>query len=306
VSATPVIKVQGLTKKFKDLTAVDNINLEINKGECFGLLGPNGAGKTTLIRMITAVSPATAGEIHVLDYDLKTHPRQAKARLGVVPQNDNLDPDLKTQQNLTTFARYFNIPSKIAKERSLEILKFFELEGKKDVWIEELSGGMKRRLLMARALINEPTVIVLDEPTTGLDPHAKYLLWQKLSDLKSQGITLILCTQNMEEASHLCDRVAIMDLGKILNLDTPENLISQYAGKVVWELWLNGEDRMKIINGLKSRGLEFKESSGKINIFYVDDENSVKSLLSNPDRLVRRPANLEDVFLKLTGRSLEE
>jgi lipooligosaccharide transport system ATP-binding protein len=301
-----IIRVKGLTKKFKELTAVDNIDLEINQGECFGLLGPNGAGKTTLIRMITGISPPTAGEVWVLDYNLKTHARQAKAKLGIVPQNDNLDPDLKTQQNLITFARYFDIPSRVAKERSLEILKFFELEGKRNSWIDELSGGMKRRLLIARALINEPSIVVLDEPTSGLDPHAKYLLWDRLTDLKARGITQILCTQNMEEASHLCDRVAIMDQGKILSLDAPDNLVNKYAGRDVLELWLKNEDRNKILAGLKSRNLEYREISGKIDVFYVDDENYIKSLLNYPGRLNHRPANLEDVFLKLTGRSLEE
>jgi len=302
----PVIEIKKLTKRFKDLVAVDNLNLVINKGECFGLLGPNGAGKTTLIRMMTAISPSTVGEINVLGYDVKTNPDKIKAKLGVVPQHDNLDPDLKVQQNLVTFARYFDIPAGKAKERSLEVLRFFELEEKKKSRIDELSGGMKRRLLIARGLINEPLIVVFDEPTTGLDPHAKYLVWKKLEELKTEGITLILCTQNMEEAAYLCDRVAIMDHGKILSLDTPQALVARYAGSQVWEILLNHEDRQSIIEALKNRGLEFRDTGSRINVLNVNDANMLNGIVKNSEMLRSRPANLEDVFLKLTGRLLEE
>jgi len=205
-----IIKAHNLIKKFKDLLAVDGVDLEVEEGECFGLLGPNGAGKTSLIRMITAVSPPTGGEIEVLGHDLKTHSRQVKAALGVVPQLDNLDPDFTVIQNLMAFARYFDIPKNEARRRSMEVLSLFELDNKRNSHIRELSGGMKRRLLIARGLINLPKIVVLDEPTIGLDPQGKHLVWRKLTELKSQGVSQLLCTQNMEEAAVLCDRVAIM------------------------------------------------------------------------------------------------
>jgi lipooligosaccharide transport system ATP-binding protein len=301
-----IIKTRNLTKKFKDLLAVDDVNLEVEKGECFGLLGPNGAGKTSLIRMITAVSPPTRGDIQVLGNDLKTHSRQAKAILGVVPQLDNLDPDLTVLQNLMTFARYFDIPKNEAKRRSAEILNLFELENKRNSHIRELSGGMKRRLLIARGLINLPQILVLDEPTIGLDPQGRYLVWDKLRELKSQGVTQLLCTQNMEEATMLCDRVAIMHQGKILSLGTPQGLISKYAGSEVWEIEANPEERDKTVKDLRSRGVDFEEVGGKIHAFHIEASQMTKGLVNFPERLRRRPATLEDVFFRLTGRSLVE
>ena len=299
-----IIKTRNLTKKFRDLIAVDGVDLEVEEGECFGLLGPNGAGKTSLVRMITAVSSPTRGDIWVLGKDLRTHSRQVKAVLGVVPQLDNLDPDLTVLKNLMTFTRYFDIPRNEAYRRSLEVLNLFELENKRDSHIRELSGGMKRRLLLARGLINLPRILVLDEPTLGLDPQAKYLVWHKLTELKSQGVTQLLCTQNMEEATSLCDRVAIMHQGKILSLDAPRKLISRYVGNEVWEIEVNSEDRDRIMEELKSRGLDFEDAGNRIHIFHVDAEESVRGV--GNERLKRRPATLEDVFLRLTGRSLAE
>ncbi|MEE8419655.1 MAG: ABC transporter ATP-binding protein, partial [Dehalococcoidales bacterium] len=260
----PVIETRNLTKKFKDLVAVDGVDLEIEEGECFGLLGPNGSGKTTLIRMITAVSPPTAGDIRVLGRDLKTHSRQMKAIMGVVPQQDNLDDDLTVLQNLTTFARYFAIPRGEAKRRSLEILNLFQLEEKRDSRLKELSGGMKRRLLLARGLINRPRIFILDEPTVGLDPQARHLVWRKLFELKSQGVTQLICTQNMEEAATLCDRVAIMHLGKIVSQDSPRALISSYVGDEVLEIEVNSEDRAKIIDGLTASQIDFVDTGNII------------------------------------------
>ncbi len=300
------IKTRNLTKKFGDLLAVDGVDLAVEEGECFGLLGPNGAGKTSLIRMITGVSPPTQGDIWVLGKDLSTDSRQVKAVLGVVPQLDNLDPDLTVLQNLLTFARYFDIPGKEAYRRSLEVLKLFELENKRDSHIKELSGGMKRRLLLARGLINFPKVMVLDEPTIGLDPQAKYLVWHKLGELKSQGVTQLLCTQNMEEAAAICDRVAIMNLGKILSLDTPQKLISRYVGSEVWEVEVSSGGKGGLTEELKSRGLDFEDAGNRIYIFHIDAEESVRGLEKLAERLKRRPATLEDVFLRLTGRSLLE
>jgi lipooligosaccharide transport system ATP-binding protein len=301
-----IIKTQNLIKKFKDLIAVDDANLEVEKGECFGLLGPNGAGKTSLIRMITAVSPPTKGDIWVLGSDLKTHARQVKAILGVVPQQDNLDPDLTVLQNLTTFARYFNIPKNEALRRSMEVLSLFQLVDKRNSHIRELSGGMKRRLLLARGLINIPKIMILDEPTIGLDPQAKYLVWHKLTELKSQGVTQLLCTQNMEEATVLCDRAAIMHQGRILSLGTPKGLISRYVGNEVWEIEVSSGERDEVVKQFKSRGLDFEAAGNKIHVFHVETNESLKGLVNFPEQLRQRPATLEDVFFRLTGRSLAE
>jgi len=301
-----IIKTQNLTKNFKDVLAVDDVNLEVEEGECFGLLGPNGAGKTSLVRMIIAVSPPTKGDIWVLGKDLKTHSRQVKAVLGVVPQLDNLDPDLTVLQNLMTFARYFDIPKSEARRRSMEVLSLFELQNRCNSKIRELSGGMKRRLLIARGLINMPRILVLDEPTIGLDPQAKYLVWHKLTELKAEGVTQLLCTQNMEEATVLCDRVAIMHQGKILTLDAPKKLISKYVGSEVWEIEVNSEGRDTTGRELESYGLDFEDLGGKIHIFHAEAEEAVRGLLNSPELLRRRPATLEDVFFKLTGRSLLE
>ena len=301
-----VIETRNLTKKFKELVAVDGVNLEIEEGECFGLLGPNGSGKTTLIRMITAVSPPTGGGIRVLGKDLKSHSRQTKAALGVVPQIDNLDDDLTVLQNLTTFARYFAIPTDEAKRRSLEILELFQLEEKRDSHLRELSGGMKRRLLLARGLINQPRIFILDEPTVGLDPQAKHLVWRKLFDLKNQGVTQLLCTQNMEEAATLCDRVAIMHLGKIVSQDSPRALISSYVGDEVLEIAFDFEDRVKIIEGLTASQIDFVDAGNIIQVFHTSRDDLAGVLADLPARLRQRTATLEDVFFGLTGRALIE
>lgn len=299
-----IIETKNLTKRFKSLVAVDDLTLQIEAGECFGLLGPNGAGKTSLIRMITAVSPSTRGEIRVLGKDLKVYARQVKAVLGVVPQLDNLDPDLTVLGNLLTFARYFSIPRKEALRRSLEVLSLFELEAKRNSQIFELSGGMKRRLLIARGLINQPRILILDEPSIGLDPQARYLVWQKLRELKAKGVTELMCTQNMEEAAALCDRVAIMNLGKILGLDTPRNLVAKYVGKEVLEVEVDSTDKEKLLKELKERRLDFEDAGNKFFVFH--NEANGFATLANPEKMRRRPATLEDVFLRLTGRSLIE
>ena len=295
-----IIKTTNLTKKFKELTAVDNVSLEIAEGECFGLLGPNGAGKTSLIRMLTAVSPPTRGDIWVMGKDLAKYPREVKAVLGVVPQMDNLDPDLNVLQNLLTFARYFAIPRDEAYRRSQEVLRLFQLEDKQNSRIKELSGGMKRRLLIARGLINKPEILILDEPSIGLDPQARHLIWQKLKELKSQGVTQLVCTQNMDEAAILCNRVAVMHLGKILVIDTPRELISRHVGRQIWEIEVDSAERDNIIKGLKEYQLEFEEVGNIIQVFHLDAQ-PIKGLPGRP-----RAATLEDVFFKLTGRSLVE
>lgn len=297
------IRTRNLTKKFGELVAVDQVNLEVEEAECFGLLGPNGAGKTSLIRMITAVSPPTEGDIWVVGKDLKTSERQVKKLLGVVPQIDNLDPDLTVLQNLITFARYFAIPGSEAHRRSLELLKMFQLEEKQNSHLRELSGGMKRRLLVARGLINHPEIMILDEPTIGLDPQARHLVWQKLKELKKQGVTQLLTTQNMEEAAILCDRMAIIHMGKVLVIDTPERLIARYVGNNVWEIGLAYADRDKVVSELSNAELEFEEVGNMIQIFHLDDTLAHKFnlFMARP-----RPATLEDVFFRLTGRLLLE
>jgi len=300
------IKTYNLSKRFKNLLAVDDVNLEVEESECFGLLGPNGAGKTSLIRMITMVSPPTGGDIQVLGNDLKTHSRQVKAILGVVPQIDNLDPDLTVLQNLMTFARYFNITKDEARRRSIEVLSLFELENKSNSHIKELSGGMKRRLLIARGLINTPRILILDEPTIGLDPQGKYLVWHKLTELRSQGVTQLLCTQNMEEAAVLCDRVAIMHQGRLPSVGAPKDLISSYVGDKVWEIELNHGEREETVKNLEGHGLDFEEVGDKIQVFHVATDEMPLGLADFADRVRRRQATLEDVFFRLTGRSLAE
>ncbi len=296
----PIIRTSHLTKKFKKLVAVEDVNLEIEEGECFGLLGPNGAGKTTLIRMITAVSPPTSGDIWVDGLELKKYPRKVKAILGVVPQIDNLDEDLNVIQNLRTFARYFAIPAGEANRRSLEILKSIQLEEKMKSKIDELSGGMKRRLIIGRGMVNNPKILILDEPSIGLDPQAKHMVWRKLKELKAQGVTQLLCTQNMEEAAFLCKRVAVMHQGKIIVIGNPAELVSRYIGDRIWEMEFEAEDRESLVAEMKRRGLEFEEAADALYISHFND-GEVDGL---PGRM--RPATLEDVFFNLTGRSLLE
>ena len=209
----PVVVARDLVKKFEDLTAVDHISFEIEQGEIFGFLGPNGAGKSTVIRMIQCVSPVTSGRLEVLGMDVRERPREIKARLGVAPQDNNLDPDFNVIQNLTSYARYFGMPKDRAVRRANELLEFMQLEEKRTVMIEKLSGGMKRRLIVARALINDPDIIILDEPTTGLDPQARHLIWERVRQLKREGRTIILTTHYMDEAEQLCDRLVIMEQG---------------------------------------------------------------------------------------------
>ena len=301
-----VIKTRNLTKKFKDLVAVDSLDLDINEGEIFALLGPNGAGKTTLVRMITAVSPPTSGDIWILDKDLSKYPRQIKAQFGVIPQIDNLDPELTVIHNLTTFARYFGIPRDEARRRSLEVLHLFKLEAKTNSKIKELSGGMRRRLLLARSLINRPRIIILDEPTIGLDPQSKYLVWQKLKELRGQGVTQLLSTQNMDEATALSDRVAVMHQGRILALGTPGELVERHVGHKILEIEVRDGEREAILSEMASRQLDFEDAAGTIQVFHSDADKLARELGGFSWNLWTRLATLEDVFFRLTGRALVE
>jgi lipooligosaccharide transport system ATP-binding protein len=241
-----IVEARGLSKKYGELTAVDDIDFELSRGECYGFLGPNGAGKTTVMGIIYCFMPPSSGKLRVFDLDVREQPGEIKSHLGVMPQDNNLDPDFSVLENLIVYARYFDIAKKEASQRAWELLEFVELQDKADVNIKDLSGGMKRRLLLARALINNPDLLILDEPTTGLDPHSRHSVWDQLNQLKSKGITLILTTHYMEEAEKLCDRVAIMDSGKIIIIDTPERLMNKYHG--------NLEDVYLKLTGKKLKG----------------------------------------------------
>jgi lipooligosaccharide transport system ATP-binding protein len=227
-----IVTVKRLTKDYGPLRAVDDINFEIFKGECFGFLGPNGAGKTTVMRIIYCFMPPSSGEVKVFDMGVTEDPGRIKARIGVMPQDDNLDPDLTVFENLIVYARYFDIVKKDSSPRAWELLDFVGLKEKAYVKIGDLSGGMKRRLILARALINNPELLILDEPTTGLDPHSRHSVWEKLDKLKAENTTLVLTTHYMEEAERLCDRVAIMYSGKIVTIDSPPNLMNMHGGNL--------------------------------------------------------------------------
>jgi len=302
-----IIQASDLTKKFGDLTAVDGISFEIEEGECFGFLGPNGAGKTTTVRMIHCVSPITAGTITVNGLAAGVNNRKIKAMTGVIPQEITLDNDLTVFENMMVFAKFFDIPRREARKRTDELIAFVELEAKRNNKISELSTGMKRRLLVARALLNKPALIIADEPTTGLDPQARHLIWQRLRLLKSQGSTLILTTQYMEEAQQLCDRLVVMYEGKILKSGSPRQLIDDEIGREVVEIRAPAEDDPRLLAelGPLSRG---HERAGDTLFFYCRDGRDIQKKLVELDlpNTVHRPATLEDVFLKLTGRSLIE
>ncbi|MEJ5166348.1 MAG: ABC transporter ATP-binding protein [Thermoanaerobaculia bacterium] len=225
-----IVFAKGLKKYYKDFLAVRGVDFEIHKGECFGFLGPNGAGKTTVMKMIQCFMPPSEGTLEVFEKDVLKYPSEIKEKIGVMPQENNLDPDLSVEENLMVYANYFDIKKKKARERAEELLKFVEMENLKKSKIEELSGGMKRKLVLARALINDPELIILDEPTTGLDPHSRHNVWDMLKFLKSQGKTSILTTHYIEEADRLCTRVAIMDTGKIVEIDSPKILKEKYGG----------------------------------------------------------------------------
>jgi len=302
-----IIIAKNLTKRFGKLTAVDGISFEIQEGECFGFLGPNGAGKTSTVRMIHCVSPVTAGTLTVNGLPCSIDNRTIKQTTGVIPQEITLDIDLTVRENLMVFSRFFDIPRREAKKRIEELIKFVELEAKRDSKIDQLSTGMKRRLLIARALLNRPLFIIADEPTTGLDPQARHLIWQRLRQLKSQGTTLILTTQYMEEAQQLCDRIVVMYQGKILKEGTPRTLIEEMIGKDVVEIRIAQDQDEKLI-GLLSEFSRGHERVGDTLFFYCRDGHDIRKKLVELDlpNTVHRPATLEDVFLKLTGRSLIE
>lgn len=302
-----VIKASGLFKEYSGFPAVKGIDFEVVKGECFGFLGPNGAGKTTTMNMVQGYSPLSGGSLTVFGMDIGREPRKIKARIGVVPQENNLDPDLSVIENLRVYARYFDIPRDEALRRAATLLDFVALAEKKDEHVMKLSGGMKRRLMVARALINDPELIVLDEPTTGLDPQARHVLWQKLKGLKKEGRTMVLTTHYMEDATQLCDRLVIMDNGKILDEGSPDELIKRHVRGYVVEL-APGEGGPDMVNKCLE-GLDYEyEVSGDTMYIFTDDTEPVLSNAScfMADGFVHRKSTLEDVFLRLTGRGLRE
>jgi lipooligosaccharide transport system ATP-binding protein len=303
-----VLVAERLTKRYENLLAVDEISFEVQRGECFGLLGPNGAGKTTTMKMVYAVSPITAGRLSVLGFDVQTRPREVKRRLGVAPQEYNLDPDFTVQENLLIHARYFRIPKAEARRRALELLEFFKLTEKKDSIVEHISGGMKRRLILARALINEPEALVLDEPTTGLDPQARHLIWEKLIDLKTRSITVLLTTHYMEEAEYLCDRLVILDQGKILAEGQPRTLVQSVIGEEILELVPSDMESALTILKANPRTERYQIVGRKIEVFDQEPKSLVPELMSKLklENFSVRRATLEDVFLHLTGRELRE
>jgi lipooligosaccharide transport system ATP-binding protein len=303
-----IISARELVKRYNDLEAVAGISFDVTRGECFGVLGPNGAGKTTTIKMITCVSPVTDGDLFVDGMPVQVKQREIKSVLGVVPQEDTLDPDLTVRQNLRAHARYFSIQKGVAEQRIDEVLTLMQLTEKQNDRIDSLSGGLKRRLTIARGLLNAPAILVLDEPTTGLDPQARHMVWQKLRQLRQGGVTMLLTTHYMDEAAHLCDRIVIMDHGKIIAEGAPQELVDEHAGESVVEIHLGNADKEAILARLNGHGAQMVEAVDDILYVYVRGENGFdpEPIKPDVDRVVYRHANLEDVFLKLTGRGLGE
>ena len=302
-----LIHAQGLVKRFGDFTAVDGIDVEVRRGEAFGFLGPNGAGKSSTMRMIGCVSPPTGGVLRILGLDPRRDGPRIRARLGVCPQLDNLDLELTVRENLTTYARFFGIPRKVARRRADELLEFVQLAERADSKVEPLSGGMKRRLTIARALVNEPEMVLLDEPTTGLDPQARHLVWERLFRLKQQGVTLVLTTHYMDEAEQLCDRLVVMDGGRIVAEGSPRELIERYSTREVVELRFAAESQEPYAEKLAGLGERLEVLPDRI-LLYVDDGDEATAEVQRrslmPASVLVRRSSLEDVFLHLTGRTL--
>jgi len=300
-----VIEAGHLRKKFGEIVAVDDLSFTVAAGECFGILGPNGAGKTSTIRMVYGFSPLTTGTLRVFGLDVTREARAIKARIGVCQQENNLDPELTVLQNLLVFARYFNIPAAEAGRRASELLKFMTLDHRENSRAVDLSGGMIRRIVMARALLNRPELLILDEPTTGLDPQSRHLVWERLEELRSKGLTVLLTTHYMEEAARLCDRLIIMDGGRLLVEGKPAELVRRHVGRNVLEV---ADPDIGLAVFLKERSVPY-ESFGHRLIIYIEDGSDLYREIS--ERLCKgactmRMATLEDVFLRLTGRELRE
>ena len=303
----PMISARRLTKRFGEFTAVDGIDVSVRRGEAFGFLGPNGAGKSSTMRMIGCVSPPSSGTLRILGLDPATHGPAIRARLGVVPQRDTLDEELTVRENILVYGRYFGLSHAVVRERAAELLEFAQLTERADSLVEPLSGGMKRRLTIARSLVNNPEVLLLDEPTTGLDPQARHVLWDRLFRLKRSGVTLVLTTHYMDEAEQLCDRLVVMDGGRIVAEGSPRQLISEHATREVLELRFAADDhepyRAKV-TGLADRIEVLPDRL----LLYTDDGDATAAAVHQrgltPLSVLARRSTLEDVFLHLTGRTL--
>lgn len=300
-----IVRAKDLSKVFGKLAAVDHIDFSVKRQECFGLLGPNGAGKTTTIRMISCFLEPSSGALLVLGKDTQVNPRFIKRHIGICPQEDNLDPDLTVEDNLRVFCRYFDIVGKEANTRSQDLLQFMGLISKRKSHIDELSTGMKRRLMVARSLLNKPQLLILDEPTTGLDPQSRHQIWESIHRLKSEGTTILITTHYMDEATHLCDRLVIMDNGKIIVQDSPQALIQEYMGASVIEI---DSANSEVEPYLKAKGLDYEKTATH---FFIHGQAAVSLWPEISQKFgdkfsVLRMANLEDIFLKLTGRQLRD
>ena len=298
---------RGLKKNYANFEAVKGVDFEVYRGECFGFLGPNGAGKTTTMKMIYGAAVPTGGELRVAGLDVRRHEREVKRRIGVVPQENNLDEDLKVKENLLVYGRYFDLPRKLVRQRAEELLEFVQLSERAGAKVEHLSGGMKRRLLIARALINDPDLVVLDEPTTGLDPQARHLVWDKLRELTSKGKTLILTTHYMDEAAQLCDRVCIMEGGRFIAEGAPRSLIEKHVSPEVLELRAEPDTLEKLVPLVEGVSDGTDRLGGAL-LVHTSDSDAVTRRIKESgvavENTLHRRATLEDVFLKLTGRSL--
>lgn len=302
-----VIRAKNLTKKYKDFVAVDGIDFEVRRGESFGLLGPNGAGKSTTMKMISSVSQRTGGELTILGKEPNTHGPEIRAHLGVVPQKDLLDRELKTWENLFTYGRYFGLSGAFLKKKVEELLEFAQLTEKRNSKADDLSGGMQRRLAIARGLVNEPEILMLDEPTTGLDPQARHILWDRLFRLKEQGVTLVITTHYMDEAEQLCDRLVVMDKGKIMAEGAPAALIKQYSSKEVVEVRFGTDKNEKFAPRLQELADRIEVLPDRILLYTEKGEDLLAKIMEaglHPVTSLVRRSSLEDVFLRLTGRTL--
>jgi lipooligosaccharide transport system ATP-binding protein len=305
-----LIRAHRLTKRFGNFTAVDDIDFELRRGEAFGFLGPNGAGKSSTMRMIGCVSPPTAGELSIFGLDPVADGPAIRARLGVVPQEDTLDMELTVQENLLVYGRYFGLSRAVIRDRSAQLLDFVQLADRAGDRVEPLSGGLKRRLTIARSLINDPDVLLLDEPTTGLDPQARHVVWDRLFRLKQQGVTLVLTTHYMDEAEQLCDRLVVMDRGRIAAEGSPRELIDRYSTPEVLELRFDPAEHENAAEKLASVPAQRREVLADRVLLYVPDGDAalgaVRGLGLEPLTSLVRRSTLEDVFLRLTGRRLED
>lgn len=305
VNGSWIVEAEGLYKRFNGLVAVDGISFRVKQGECFGILGPNGAGKTTTIRMVYGFVRAMGGSLRVFGLDIGKDWRKIKARIGVCQQENSLDPELTVMENLEVFARYFDIPVQEARERARDLLSLITLDQRQNSPVGELSGGLMRRLVLARALINYPDLLILDEPTTGLDPQSRHQIWEKLDHLRTRGISILLTTHYMDEASRLCDRIIIMDSGRILVEGRPEDLIREHVGRDVIEV---ADPVGELREFVRSMNLRYEDLGHRM-IIYCEDRNGLYEKVSRDfcrEGCSMRMATLEDVFLKLTGRDLRE